>query len=192
MDYRENSPFVGVDINVISIFPFDANFQEKPFGEWLRRHWCLPLVCFTLYLVFIFYMSRCMERKAPLDLRVPLILWNTTVAALNPISTINLTRERLSRIQSYGWRHSVCTVVYYNGSVGFGGSFMVLAFRIGLLGDTVFMLLRKQPIPVIHWGHHSVSVLYNWYMMANEQVSKYLFCLFICLSISSANYHCAK
>ena len=180
IDYRENTPFVGVNINVISIFPFEANFQEKPFGGWLRRHWCLPLVCFTLYVVLIFYMNRCMERKAPLDLRISLILWNTTVAALNLIPSIWLERDSVGFKAMVGGT-LVCTAVYYNGSVGFWGSFMVLAFRIGLLGDTVFMLLRKQPIPVIHWGHHSVSVLYNWYMMANEQVNKHLFCLSILL-----------
>ena len=173
MDYGENELLV----DVISIFPFEADFQEKPFGSWLRRHWCLPLLCFTLYLVFVFRMSRYVQEKQPLDLRLPLILWNSIFAALNLVSTINITRERLSRIHTYGWTHSVCTIVYYNGPVGFWGSFMVLTFRIGLLGDTVFMLLRKQPIPIIHWGHHSISVVYNWYMMAGEQVGENLLSL---------------
>ena len=61
--FPRNTPFVGVDINAVSIFPFEVNFKEKPFGKWLRHNWYLPLVCYTLYVVFMVFMQRVYGKK---------------------------------------------------------------------------------------------------------------------------------
>ena len=42
-------------------------------------------------------------------------------------------------------------------------TFMFVMSKVPELGDTIFIVLRKQPLIFLHWYHHITVLLYSWY-----------------------------
>jgi len=49
-------------------------------------------------------------------------------------------------------------------------TWMFTLSKVPELGDTVFIVLRKQPLRFLHWYHHVTVLLYTWYSY-QQQVS---------------------
>lgn len=42
-------------------------------------------------------------------------------------------------------------------------SFLFVLSKLPEFGDTIFIVLRKQPLIFLHWYHHILTLLYCWY-----------------------------
>ncbi|KAG8243288.1 hypothetical protein J6590_048433 [Homalodisca vitripennis] len=42
-------------------------------------------------------------------------------------------------------------------------SFLFVLSKLPELGDTIFIVLRKQPLIFLHWYHHITVLLYSWF-----------------------------
>lgn len=42
-------------------------------------------------------------------------------------------------------------------------SFLFILSKLPELGDTMFIVLRKQPLIFLHWYHHMLTLMYCWY-----------------------------
>ena len=51
---------------------------------------------------------------------------------------------------------------YFYGPTAFW-SYMFVISKVYELGDTVFIVLRKQPLIFLHWYHHISVMIYVWY-----------------------------
>ena len=110
-----------------------------------------------------------MKNKKAFDLRRALVLWSGTLATFSVIGAINTVPERLDVIGSYGWKYSVCIKINYIGPASYWGSLFVLS-KVYELGDTFFIVLRKQKLTFLHWYHHVTVLLYSWYSASQLQV----------------------
>lgn len=64
-----------------------------------------------------------------------------------------------------GVDYSICEAEYDLGIIGVWSSLFVFAKVVDLF-DTVFVILRKQKLLLLHWYHHAASLVYSWYSLA--------------------------
>ncbi|XP_072352001.1 very long chain fatty acid elongase 6 isoform X1 [Scyliorhinus torazame] len=62
-----------------------------------------------------------------------------------------------------GLKQSVCDQGFYNGPISKFWAYAFVLSKAPELGDTFFIILRKQKLIFLHWYHHITVLLYSWY-----------------------------
>ncbi|XP_055501349.1 elongation of very long chain fatty acids protein 6 isoform X2 [Leucoraja erinacea] len=62
-----------------------------------------------------------------------------------------------------GLKQSVCDQGFYNGPISKFWAYAFVLSKAPELGDTMFIILRKQKLIFLHWYHHITVLLYSWY-----------------------------
>merc|ERR1711887_411474 len=70
--------------------------------------------------------------------------------------------ELLYTLFNHGFHHSVCIPSFYDGVTGFW-AYMFVISKMPELGDTLFIVLRKQQLIFLHWYHHLTVLIYVFY-----------------------------
>ncbi|XP_035714541.1 putative fatty acid elongation protein 3 isoform X2 [Folsomia candida] len=123
------------------------------------QNWQLPFYVCIIYLLVIFQLENYMRTRKPLKLQKPLVLWNLVLAVFSLVGTFRIVPEMLKIVQSPGGFHvSVCNREGLNAPTAIWGVLFVLS-KLVELGDSVFIVLRKQPLIFLHWYHHSVALI---------------------------------
>ncbi len=112
-----------------------------------------------------------MRDRPRFELRGALALWSALLAVFSVFGSVRTAPELLHVLNKYGWEFSVCHVsyAYYNPT-----SFWTIMFTISKvyeLGDTLFIVLRKQPLIFLHWYHHVTVLIYVWYSFTGRTAS---------------------
>ena len=157
-----------------SFFEFERNFSEKTWLPQLKAHFPIALVLFVVYTIATFLGLRFMGKRQPFNLRYALVLWNSAFAVFSIVVSSRVIPERIHVVQNYGWEHSMCKLESYTGPIALWGACVFPLSKIVLLGDTLFVIMRKQELTVLHWWHHISTTLYTWYMTGERQVSQLL------------------
>lgn len=77
--------------------------------------------------------------------------------------------EMVHVLQSFGFQHSVCSTSYIeNSRVAGCWTWLFALSKVPELGDTVFIVLRKQNLIFLHWYHHITVLLFTWYSYAEH------------------------
>ena len=132
-----------------------------------NRTWTVCLYATVIYLALVFQGRRWMQNRKPFNLRKPLILWNIGLAVFSIIGTASVLPTILHELSHYGVDYAVCfTNVAANPRVA------IWLYLFGLsklveLGDTAFIVLRKSPLPFLHWYHHVTVLIYTMYGINN-------------------------
>ncbi|RXM35800.1 Elongation of very long chain fatty acids protein 6 [Acipenser ruthenus] len=66
-------------------------------------------------------------------------------------------------LDTSGFKQSVCDQSFYSGPVSKFWAYAFVLSKAPELGDTVFIVLRKQRLIFLHWYHHITVLLYSWY-----------------------------
>jgi hypothetical protein len=118
----------------------------------------------AIYVLTIFGGKMIMTDKKRYELRRPLVLWNLMLAVFSIAGASRMLPLLLQQITNYGFTHTVCdrTVLDNNYIIAFWGFLFALS-KLPELGDTAFVVLRKQPLIFLHWYHHITVFIYCWY-----------------------------
>lgn len=144
----------------------ERNFQHDVSRDWFRRNWHKSIYISIVYLLATFSLRAYMKNRSEWKLRGPLILWNALLAVFSIMGTLRVWPEFLYSLQHHGLMHSVC-----DGSFRYvvPSGFWVHMFAVSKLlelGDTLFVVLRKQKLHTLHWYHHSTVLVFTWLTMA--------------------------
>lgn len=122
-----------------------------------------------------------MKNKPRFELRLWLAVWNTLLALFSIFGGMRVLPELIYGLARHDLKYSICSNSNAFGIVGFWyrkrqkpiNSFHCLFFdfrtwafcfsKLPELIDTVFIVLRKQPLIFLHWYHHASVLIYCWF-----------------------------
>jgi len=156
---------------------FKSGYNHTEAELWMRDNWkSIGLTSTSLYVLLIFSGQAMMRDRPAFSLRWLLVLWNMSLALFSIIGAINVVPVQVNIAVTKGLYASTCVV---EDSTRFWIWVFVLS-KLPELGDTFFIVVRKQKLIFLHWYHHVTVLLYCWYTFTDYTSSSQWF--------SSMNY----
>ncbi|KAJ6634798.1 Elongation of very long chain fatty acids protein 6 [Pseudolycoriella hygida] len=140
---------------------FDLTYWRKTFGD---GYWAYSVYFTAIYVVSVFGGSVLMHNRQPFKLNGLLTVWNIGLAAMSMVAFSRCVPEFVHILfGENGFHNSICEWKNHNPATAFW-SFVLLLSKVVELGDTAFIVLRKQKLLFLHWYHH-VTTLMSWWVM---------------------------
>ena len=161
LQYREGLRDSG--FNQTPIFALEENFDGEKFFYWIRENWTLSFWYSVVYLIIIFGVKYVMKDRSALTLRPALALWSAALAVFSIAGSARTIPELIYVLNNYGWNYSICNASYYIGTT----EYWIYLFWLSKsfeLGDTIFIVLKKQKLIFLHWYHHFTVLIYAWFI----------------------------
>ncbi|CAG0879846.1 unnamed protein product [Cyprideis torosa] len=138
--------------NYSIVFRFEDDFMYHEKFEWMVKNWKQSFWYIGIYMVFIFLGKHHMSTRPRFELRGPLVTWNICLALFSIFGAARTLPELLYALKTYGFYHSVCIPSFIeNNKVSAFWTWMFILSKVPELGDTIFIVLRKQPLIFLHW-----------------------------------------
>ncbi|CAG7827078.1 unnamed protein product [Allacma fusca] len=116
-----------------------------------------------LYLILTFAGRKFMQSRPPFQISSLMVWWNVFNAAFGLVATLRAAPETLHLLLNPdGVYNVICKMDVHNYATSFWWLMFVVS-KFLELGDTAFIVLRKQPLSILHWWHHSTTLLITWY-----------------------------
>merc|ERR1740131_922874 len=151
--------------NYSYVFNFEQDFEHSLIRSWMEQNW--RAVCgwaSGIYMLLIVGGQAWMSNRQPFELRGLLTCWNILLAIFSIMGAARTLPEFIHTFSTQGFYHSLCipSFIERDRVSGFWTWMFVLS-KVPELGDTVFIVLRKQPLIFLHWYHHITVLIYCWY-----------------------------
>ncbi|KAK9296091.1 hypothetical protein QLX08_009801 [Tetragonisca angustula] len=153
--------------NYSRVFNFEETYFYPDTQAWITNNFPYSFYCCGIYVILIFGGKYYMSNRPKFNLRGLLALWSGLLATFSIIGFSRTAPELFHVLEQHGFYHSVCTPsnLLQDRVSGFWTWMFVLS-KIPEFIDTIFIVLRKQPLIFLHWYHHLSVVLYSWFSYA--------------------------
>lgn len=103
-----------------------------------------------------------MEDRDRYDLRQWLAIWSFGLSVFSIIGFYNMSIPHFKQVLFDGYHSSICapTLRAHQGGLWI---FLFVSSKLFELGDTYFVILRKQKLILLHWYHHITVFMYCWW-----------------------------
>jgi elongation of very long chain fatty acids protein 6 len=152
---------------------YERAFTHHFMHAWVRDNYLVFWGAVVIYLLFCLLGTQLMKSSERFDLRYPLAFWNALLSVFSFIGMLRTVPFLLGRLLTESFESSMCRdpiLAYGDGTVGFWSLLFILS-KIPELFDTVFIILRKRDLIVLHWYHHASVLLYCWHAYSTKAAS---------------------
>ncbi|KAJ3608370.1 hypothetical protein NHX12_025418 [Muraenolepis orangiensis] len=149
-------------------YDFERGFDEREALEWMQENWSKSFMFCGLYAALVFGGQHFMRERPKLNLRKPLVLWSLSLAIFSIIGAVRTGWYMMHVLTTSGFKQSVCDTSFYSAPVSKFWAYAFVLSKAPELGDTVFIVLRKQRLIFLHWYHHITVLLYSWYSYKDQ------------------------
>ncbi|MFH4975191.1 hypothetical protein AB6A40_001900 [Gnathostoma spinigerum] len=142
---------------------FNETFNYEVAKEWsANMEWRVVQISVT-YVTLIFAIKYAMRDRKPYDLQRPLNVWNAFLAVFSIIGFIQLTPVFLAEIRNKGIQATYTQIgSSFTDNVAGYWVFLWVFSKIPELIDTIFLVLRKRPLMLMHWWHHAFTGVFSF------------------------------
>ncbi|XP_024226438.1 elongation of very long chain fatty acids protein 6-like [Bombus vosnesenskii] len=149
--------------NYSYVFNFEKTYSYTNSLTWSRSHYPNCFLYCGIYAVIIFGGKHYMSNRPKFNLRSKLALWSAMLALFSIMGFLRTAPEMFHTLRHHGFYYSICSPSYLTQDHVSGfWTFLFILSKIAELGDTIFIVLRKQPLIFLHWYHHITVLLYSW------------------------------
>ena len=138
--------------NYSYVFNFEQDFEHSVVRIWMEENW--RSVCAWasgIYMLLIFGGQTCMANRPAFDLRGPLTVWSMFLAMFSIMGATRTLPEFMHTLYTHGFYHSLCIPSFIeNDRVSGFWTWMFVLSKVPELGDTIFIVLRKQKLIFLH------------------------------------------
>lgn len=145
-------------------FQWERNFTPFGFIHLVHTKYYIAPLIVILYLLICKNGPKLLQNRKPYNLRKTVIIWNILLSIFNLIVTLKILPVVLCVIYKYtltGLLIIPPIYLYAFNSVGLWLCLFIISKYVELI-DTLFLILRKKNISLLHWFHHSTVLLYTW------------------------------
>ncbi|CAD1479820.1 unnamed protein product, partial [Heterotrigona itama] len=137
--------------NYSHVFNIEKAYFYPDTQVWLTNNFSYCFYCCGIYVILIFGGKYYMSNRPKFNLRGPLALWSGLLATFSIIGFSRTAPELFHVLEQHGFYHSVCTPsnLLQDCVSGFWTWIFVLS-KISEFIDTIFIVLRKQPLIFLH------------------------------------------
>lgn len=169
-------------------------YVERAFNAESVQRWSdsikhVALVSSIIYVILVIGGRTYLQNRPGFQLRGLLFCWNVVLAVFSIVGTIRTIPDLVGILLNEGWTYSICNSSFYTGQTGIWAYAFVFSKLIEL-GDTAFIVLRKQQLTFLHAYHHVTVLLYcfytypqyascgRWYMVVNYSIHSMMYSYF--------------
>jgi len=129
----------------------------------IDRHFYVLAAIAAAYLPITFGLKAWMKNRKPYNLRGALVVWNLLLVAFNLFAFVYLTPGILYAVRGNRLMSIYCDTVpqYQKGPHAFAIYLFALS-KVPEMIDTLFVVLKKKELIILHWYHHLTVMLYCW------------------------------
>ena len=187
--------------DLTTIFDYDywmTTDIERGFNYYDKRKWLkstfpvIPVIVNVLYVVTVFGLRKFMTSREAFSLKPLLLVWNVSLAFFSILGSFRTIGFNASFLYHRGFHSSVCVEPVINGVYGFWCWLFIMS-KIPELGDTIFIVLRKQKLIFLHWFHHMSVLMLVWLANSNSfSLGGYFICMNFFVHSIMYSYYAAK
>lgn len=148
---------------------FEKEFDSAQKGQWMKNNWHLSIYASIVYFFIIHGGQIVMANRQPFRLKSLLTAWNISLALFSIIGASRTLPEMFYVLKHGGFTQSVCDPSFMDTikPSAFWTWLFVLS-KLPELGDTIFIVLRKQKLIFLHWYHHITVLTFCWYFYSDN------------------------
>ncbi|MFH4973458.1 hypothetical protein AB6A40_000167 [Gnathostoma spinigerum] len=143
------------------IYDIEKFWNPDYIHVFFNKYWSWSIYIAIIYVALIHSLQHYQRFRKPWSLRMPLCVWNASLAIFSTVATVRFGEEFVSTLTTRPFRHSMC----YSIDPSQPSAFWACAFafsKVAELVDTFFVVMKKKPLIFLHWYHHAVVLIYSW------------------------------
>ena len=150
---ESSEPLVGNHSIYSHVFDFEQRFDERRAQGWVQENW-VPMTAWagSVYIILVFSGQAWMASRPAYQLRGPLTAWSAFLAIFSIFGFVRVFPEFLHTLTTGGFYDSICNTSFVEANkVSSFWTWLFTLSKMPELGDTVFIVLRKQQLIFLHW-----------------------------------------
>jgi len=123
-----------------------------------------PMIAVPIYLLMVFFLPGLIKKEV--HMKPILAVWNSVLTVASIIVFLCWSSTLIAELVKSGYsiHHIVCMPhMELNYGLNMVCATIYAVFKFFELTDTLFLILRKRPVPFLHWYHHATVLVYSWY-----------------------------